>query len=119
MATSQNDESVKYLHFRRIERGVVQARGGATVAYRTYGGSNVVEFAIAHCHEKDNFVKQQGRAKAGGRIRSERHRFAFFGSEKAFVSAVANNYAGRGLTRKFSRKTKKESVAERLKEFVG
>ncbi len=50
------------------------SRGGKTVALELNDKREVVAVAIAHCHEKDNFCRAIGRAKAGGRLNSPRYR---------------------------------------------
>ena len=60
-----------YIHFRRIldwDNGVIEARGGATVAFEKRGENAVVSVAL--CSTGDNFNKKIGRAISSGRISS-------------------------------------------------
>lgn len=120
MATSQN--GTKFLHFREADnRGNINPRGGLTVAYRSipaiegfsgFEGSDTgtfVEFAQAICHENDNFVKALGRAKAGGRLESFKHKSLFVGDEQTFLNHVAAVTDASGLTRKFARKSRRKA----------
>lgn len=51
-------------------RDKTKSRGGATVAMLTDEDKNVLSWAVALCHPKDNFCKHTGRMKAAGRLRS-------------------------------------------------
>ncbi len=51
-------------------------RGGMTTAMEVNEQGQVVAFAHAMCHEKDNFCKHTGRMKAAGRLKSPKLRFA-------------------------------------------
>lgn len=83
---------IKFLHIRPMsETGSPLTKGGKTIAYvldeqqdRVYG------YAEAKCHEKDNFNKHQGRAKAAGRLRSPRYYKEVNLSEKQFRAAFFN-----------------------------
>lgn len=48
--------------------------GGVTYAFEVNDKRQIVAFAIAKCHTKDNFCKHTGRAKAKGRLGSLRYR---------------------------------------------
>lgn len=64
----------KYFHTRTKDaEGVIQSRGGCTTAYVVNDDNFVVGYAQAKCGPHDNFSKQQGRAKAGGRLKSPRY----------------------------------------------
>ena len=64
--------TTKFLHYRKVDdRGNVSARGGVTVAYAV--GEEGATSAIAMCGPNDNYNRQYGRAKAEGRMRSERY----------------------------------------------
>ena len=49
-------------------------RGGMTTAMEVNEQGEVVAFAQAMCHEKDNFCKHTGRMKAAGRLKSKKLR---------------------------------------------
>ena len=49
----------------------INSNGGVTVAYEKLA-NNVYKYALAFCHPHDNFSKKQGRAKATGRLKSQR-----------------------------------------------
>lgn len=61
-------KKVKFAHFRLIDdRGNVEPRGGATVAY--IGEADAIEAAgVSYCSNMDNFVYHYGRHKALGRL---------------------------------------------------
>lgn len=63
---------VRYIHLRDYTSSeeTPDARGGATIAYRTAG--DVTHYAISECHPKDNFNKAIGRIKAEGKLSSSR-----------------------------------------------
>ena len=50
----------------------IECRGGITVAYEPaeQGG---FKYALAICHEHDNYNKKTGRAKSAGRLKSKNH----------------------------------------------
>ena len=75
----------KFAHRRYINpnTGLIDGKGGATIAYREIG-NNQIEFAIAKCHENDNFCKQIGRIKSEGRLQSHKSRQVFSGSIPQF-----------------------------------
>lgn len=57
-----------FIHHRtRDVNNNVHNHGGHTVAFRTIGG-NIVEYAVARCHENENFNKRLGRTIASGRL---------------------------------------------------
>lgn len=63
---------IQFYHRRSKTNGVVDNRGGATIAYTTDG--NDVLYAIARCSPVDNFRKAFGRCKASGRLHSSDNR---------------------------------------------
>lgn len=76
---------VRFKHLRfseQIERlsgiqEVISSRGGITIAYELVSEENgelIYAFALARCHENDNYDRRAGRAKAGGRLNSPRYR---------------------------------------------
>lgn len=76
---------VRFKHLRfseQIQRlsgvqDVVSSRGGITIAYELVteeNGESTYAFALARCHEKDNYDRRAGRAKSGGRLNSPRYR---------------------------------------------
>jgi hypothetical protein len=58
----------KFIHIRTNRNNV---KGGKTVAYEEADG--VVVYAVAKCHERDNFCRRTGRVKAEGRLKSARY----------------------------------------------
>lgn len=76
-----NDNQVYYIHMRYHNnkllangenRTELLSKGGVTIAYHYDSPSGVCVFAMAWCSPKDVFNKRVGRAKAGGRLRSEK-----------------------------------------------
>lgn len=79
--------SVKFIHIRNFDiQGQFDPRGGFTYAYREV--SDGVEYAVAQCSSRDNFVKAYGRAKAQGRLRSPDHLRLYRGDAASFREAV-------------------------------
>ena len=68
------------------EDGSIDPRGGITIAYKQYKDS--IQYAIARCHERDNFNKQQGRIKAAGRLNSDKSRHNTTESLQAFKERI-------------------------------
>lgn len=79
--------SIRFLHVRAIQNGQVQSRGGETYAYRAIA-PNRVEYAVARCSDKDNFVKRFGRTIAAGRLASPNYRQVWEGSVEQFKGIV-------------------------------
>lgn len=68
------NDKISYMHIRNItDNGVIDGRGGATVAFRETA-PGVIEYAAAFCSPHDNFNKAYGRTKAEGRLASDRFR---------------------------------------------
>lgn len=68
--------SPKFIHIRSYNvDGSVCPRGGITIAYIIDGNS--IYAAEALCHPNDNFNKHIGRAKAAGRLKSDKYRFVY------------------------------------------
>lgn len=66
--------NVHYIYRRKFDdNGKIVNNGGLTVAYREIE-PGMVEYALAFCGPLDNFNKAYGRAKAGGRLNSARHK---------------------------------------------
>ena len=62
----------KFIHLRnRDNNNRVTVKGGTTVAFTYENG--IVRFALAKCHERDNFCRRTGRVKAEGRLKSARY----------------------------------------------
>ena len=62
----------KLRHLRiRDKNGVVSNRGGATVAGIIDENGKLINFAVAYCHNKDNFNRAVGKIKATGRLHSD------------------------------------------------
>lgn len=65
---------VCYKHSRFYEAdGTLLARGGVTYAYIMDDENMVYAYATASCGPRDNYNKQYGRMKAGGRLSSPRY----------------------------------------------
>lgn len=62
---------IHYLHLRNKQIPT----GGITVAMRVNDSDQVEAFAMAKCHERDNYNRRIGRAKSGGRLNSSKQRF--------------------------------------------
>jgi hypothetical protein len=64
-------DGAKFIHLQEdaftADGEVPYEYGGATLAYKEVDGDTYV--GIAHCHEKDRYVKAYGRAKAIGYMR--------------------------------------------------
>jgi len=64
----------KFMHLRRFDKkGNLLAKGGKTIAYLVDEQDRVLGMATAQCHENDVYSKQQGRAKAEGRLKSQKY----------------------------------------------
>lgn len=83
-------QQLSFLHIRNVKQGAIEPRGGVTYAYRERDGG-VVEFAVARCSKRDNFVKAYGRAKAAGRLASPDYLRTFNGTAAEFRTAVYDN----------------------------
>jgi hypothetical protein len=74
--------NTKYLHYRAVDESAksktnphgILSRTGATVAYAQPDDKSPIVYSMAYCHPFDNFNKSLGRAKAGGRLKSEYYR---------------------------------------------
>lgn len=65
---------IQVLHFRHINAdGSINPRGGVTYALELNDEKEIVKFAFACCHNKDNFVRHTGHVKAVGRLKSPKH----------------------------------------------
>lgn len=63
---------LNFLHLRNVDnKGAIDCRGGATVAFREIQ-PGVIQYASAYCSPQDNFNKAYGRTKAAGRLNSTR-----------------------------------------------
>ena len=78
---------ISFLHFRPLRNGAIDPRGGVTVAYREIAPDRV-EYAVARCSTKDNFVKAYGRNAAAGRMASPTHRKVWEGSVQNFKDVI-------------------------------
>ena len=91
---------IKYLHFRHTQPdtiqdgkykvGEVMPTGGMCVAYQLDDKYQVLGFAISRCHKHDNYVKQQGRVKATGRLASENYFVQVALPEQEFIVKMDN-----------------------------
>lgn len=69
----KKENEMRFCHIRNYDlNGQVLAKGGTTVAYINMG-NGIYQFAVAKCHPNDVYNKKQGRAKAGGKLRSPKH----------------------------------------------
>jgi len=67
---------IKYLHYRKVEEGVPQPKGGVTIAYEVRSHSIVeddVKYAYAYCSRDDNFSRPRGREIATNRLQDRYH----------------------------------------------
>lgn len=71
------------------------ATGGFTIAAEFVGKDQIAAYAVAWCHNKDNYNKRVGRMKAGGRLKSPRFRVEF-DVPKSLDEVIIN-----ALTRRF------------------
>lgn len=63
--------NVRVAHVRfRAADGSIDNRGGITVAAEIGDNHQVVKYAIARCHSKDNYNREHGWNKAVGRVAS-------------------------------------------------
>jgi hypothetical protein len=82
---------INFAHFRRVNPDdTINCRGGMTVAFIEEDG--YFKYAMAHCHEKDNYNKSQGRAKASGRLNSQRYTLHFHGSREEFFKNLSDRF---------------------------
>jgi hypothetical protein len=89
LTKGENEMSkVYFMHVRNIENDQISNYGGITIAYREIIGG--VEFAEAWCSSKDNFNKAYGRAKAQGRLNSDRYLRKFSGTFNDFRRAIVD-----------------------------
>lgn len=74
--------TTKFIHLRRCDYVItpdlqveeqISAHGGVTVAYDITNDS--VRYAVAKCHDKDRYVKAEGRNRSQGRLLSGRPEF--------------------------------------------
>ncbi len=61
------------IHFHHV-RDKTCPNGGKTLALELNSEGLVTAYAVAWCHEKDNFCKRTGRVKSAGRLKSRRYR---------------------------------------------
>lgn len=81
-------EKIEFAHVRmRNPDGNVTNHRGSTFAFKEVGDGQIV-YAAAHCGPNDNFNKKLGRAKAAGRLNSDRYKSTFFGTRSEFLSAI-------------------------------
>lgn len=82
----------KFYHIRYVdpETGRIDPRGGVTYAYLIDTDKIVRGYAVARCHEKDNYNKHIGRAKAEGRMKSKHYFHEVLMTEDNFIKAAEN-----------------------------
>lgn len=85
---------VKFVHLRFADpTGNVLAGGGTTIAYRKVDGG--IEYGMAKCHPRDNYVKTLGRIKANGRLTSAKlRRHVALETEGDFLTQLEGLMAG-------------------------
>ena len=82
---------MKFLHLRNYDGvGNTEPKGGTTVAYVDHG-HGIYSFAVAKCGPHDTYNKKLGRAKAGGKYQSVKHRYVIEGIVD--VDALAHHIA--------------------------
>lgn len=78
---------VYFMHLRNIDfNNQISNFGGTTIAYREVHDG--VEYAESWCSANDNFNKAYGRAKAQGRMNSQKYRRIFPGTLQDFRQAI-------------------------------
>lgn len=87
---------VKFLHYRVVENGAVEGKGGATVAY--IEGENGVSYGEAQCSFRDNYNRKLGRDIALGRLFSDKSD-TFAGNGKEFQESMDSEQFTYGLSR--------------------
>ena len=85
-------------HHKRIitNTGEVSGKGGITIAYEEQD-NGYTKYAVAKCHEHDNFKKEQGRVKSAGRLQSAKHMIMFKGTPNEliqYIERMPNNMIG-------------------------
>lgn len=88
------DKKVVFHHIRNKN----QPRGNAvTLAMEVNEQNQVVAWAEAKCHPKDNFCKHTGRVKAAGRLQSPKYRnltsIVMTVTVKEFLEIIVPTYA--------------------------
>lgn len=81
---------IKFAHIRTLNKvgHLSSPHGGTTYAYELDNDNNVIGYAIAKCHEKDNFCKRVGRIKAEGRMKSKKYFHACKMSKENFFELI-------------------------------
>ena len=88
----------KFLHFRVVDdRGNVQARGGATVAY--VAADSGITYAFARCSNRDNYCKEYGRRVASGRLLSRAQSYTTDLAFPEFLQAIEAKLSKHGWVR--------------------
>lgn len=85
----------KFIHVRRYEGDSISSKGGRTIAYYTPLLKDSFIYAVAKCHEQDNFNKKVGRNKAAGRLKSKDQWEidSESGTEEEFIQKIYNTYS--------------------------
>lgn len=86
----------KFAHIRfKNPDGTVTCKGGITIAFDVVDSitdPHQYKYAMAFCHEQDNYNKKIGRAKAAGRLISARYRQSTFAdSTSDLISQILEN----------------------------
>jgi hypothetical protein len=87
--TETSDGRLPVSHDSEISDGV-EVKGGLTIAYEEDEDHKVVTFAIARCHERDNFCRRTGRVKAEGRLKSKSARTLELKEDQSAYHAVVD-----------------------------
>jgi hypothetical protein len=78
------DPQVKFIHIRNRQpskkdpmQQEISCRGGVTIAYTVMEAAEApdgfhITYSSSHCHQRDNYDRRIGRAKAGGRLHSKK-----------------------------------------------
>lgn len=85
--------NIKFIHCRNTKQGIVQPKGGLTIAYCINEKFKVVGWAAARCNMKDIYNKHVGRMKAAGRLLSSKYyQDAPETDEKTFIQQTQEGY---------------------------
>ena len=81
--------TIKYHHKRNFVPNSLEisGKGGVTIAYEEQE-NNTVKYAVAKCHETENFKKSQGRVKSAGRLNSPKHMIVFEGDAASLIQYI-------------------------------
>jgi hypothetical protein len=72
--------------------GTLYGCGGVTVAFDKKRDIDVIRWTAARCNINDHYVKQYGRTKAIGRMKSKKHIHVFLGSPSEFQQYIRTKW---------------------------